>query len=243
MVQDDNINKIRSLISHKEIDAVNGTYSPFAGNKRLLSKFQNLYTHNNYVRVGGRKYQVFYKSFWASFSAIKKEVFQDVGGFDESLIGLEDIEFGVRLIQKGYRVLLDKRLQNIHNHNFTFKKFFYNYYNKTIAWVNISFSKGLLKYDGYDDSVPKLSLISANMFFLALFGSLAFINLVPILLLLPLSLLSFFCLINYNFFILAKKTYGLSFMLVSVPLLVSSYLFIACGIFGGLINYLIKTNS
>ena len=57
---------------------------------------------------------------------IRKEILDKIGGFDESLCALEDIEFGVRLANKGHRIMLDKTIQNTHDHPFGLKKFFYN---------------------------------------------------------------------------------------------------------------------
>ncbi len=228
IIQDDNLNKIKLLLKNKKIDAVNCMYTAKSKNT-FLSKFQNLSIYNKYFNMG-KKSQIYYNSFWTAFCAIKRKAFDDVNGFDESLLGLEDIDFGARLTNKGYKILLDKTVQNIHNNNLNFKKFFYNYYNKTKAWVKISLSKEKMKYEGYDNVRSKLSLILSNLFILSFFA--IFIN--KMFLILPLLALSFFCLTNFSFFILAKKTYNLSFMLVSIPILLISYLFITLGIFAGI---------
>ena len=47
--------------------------------------------------------------------AIRKDLFKEVGGFDEDFIVTgQDVEFGVRLIQKGYRNLINPRAQMFH---------------------------------------------------------------------------------------------------------------------------------
>jgi len=239
MIAEDSIKKIKSRLLSTDISAVNGIYSSTAGNNSFMSKFQNIYTYNNYMNIGGKKRQLVYNSFWASFSAVKRDAFKEVGGFNEKLSALEDIEFGVRMTNKGYKVLFDKNIQNFHDHNFTVKKFFMNYYTKTKAWVCVSMSKDALKYEGYDDIRPKLSLLLANLFMAIVI--LSFFLIKPFGLY-PLGVagvvFGFFSLNNNELLITAKKTYGFRFMLLSAPTLVLSYVFIAVGIVGGFIDYL-----
>ena len=82
--------------------------------------FQNLFTFNNHFCIGGKEEKIFYKSFWTCFCSIKKEPFNEVGGFNEDLFELEDVDIGAKFIKKGYKVLLDKSIQNFHNHKLTY---------------------------------------------------------------------------------------------------------------------------
>lgn len=60
----------------------------------------------------------------ASF-AIRREVFEDVGGFDETLETGEDAEIGQRLNQRGYRVFESRQLAVVHIDNpRTLREFF-----------------------------------------------------------------------------------------------------------------------
>lgn len=235
IVQQDSIEKMRSLMSQNNVPAANGIYTPTTPYKNSLTRFQNLYTFNNYAQIGGNKEKVTYESFWSAFGAVKKKYYSEIGGFDESFYALEDIEFGVRLANKGYKPLLDKTIQNTHDHPFGFKKFFYNDYNKTRGWVNISMKKGMLKYEGYDNIKSKALLFLANLFLLSLVAAyflMAFIS--PLFILLPLITLTIFILINFNLFRLANKYYGPAFMLISIPISIMSFFFIAVGILGGI---------
>ncbi|MFH1332780.1 MAG: glycosyltransferase [archaeon] len=240
MVQEGNFERLRSLMSNKDLCAVTGNYCAYTDAEGILSKFQNLYTHNNYAQIGGVRKKLLYNSFWTAFCTVRKNCFEDVGGFDESLYALEDIDFGVRLSKKGYRILLDKTIQNIHYSKFSLKKFFYNYYNKTRAWFDISMVKGSLKYEGYDNLRSKLLLFSANLFILFFVVSLFLLRYGWGVLVFPLGVLAFFCLVNYKFFVIARNTQGVSFTLLSIPLSVMAYFFIAVGILGGIKGWLVK---
>ena len=56
-------------------------------------------------------------TFWAGCGAIRRSVFESIGGFDAKRFlrpSIEDIELGYRLRQSGNRILLDKKLQVTH---------------------------------------------------------------------------------------------------------------------------------
>lgn len=56
-------------------------------------------------------------TFWAGCGAIRRDVFEAVGGFDQNRYAepsIEDIELGYRMRRMGHRILLDKELQVKH---------------------------------------------------------------------------------------------------------------------------------
>jgi GT2 family glycosyltransferase len=54
--------------------------------------------------------------------AIRKDVFQTLGGFDESLLAVEDIDLGMRLFLNGYHIVSDKSACVLHMYTDTLKK-------------------------------------------------------------------------------------------------------------------------
>jgi GT2 family glycosyltransferase len=95
-----------------DLAAVFGSYDacPKAGG--AISQYRNLLHH--FVHQNGNPEA---STFWAGCGAIRRSVFEEIGGFDEkrfSRPSIEDIELGYRLRQSGYRILLDKRLQGTH---------------------------------------------------------------------------------------------------------------------------------
>ncbi len=55
-------------------------------------------------------------TFWCGCGAVRRRIFEELGGFDESYRrpSIEDIEFGYRLKKAGYRIRLDKGVKVKH---------------------------------------------------------------------------------------------------------------------------------
>jgi hypothetical protein len=98
--------------AHPDLAAVFGSYDARPRAKGIISQYRNLLHH--FVHQHGRAKA---STFWAGCGAIRRSVFQEVGGFDEKRFprpSIEDIELGHRLRQAGHRILLDKTLQGTH---------------------------------------------------------------------------------------------------------------------------------
>ena len=92
--------------------AVFGSYDARPRAKGTVSQYRNLLHH--FVHQNGKMEA---STFWAGCGAIRRSVFDAVGGFDEKRYrypSIEDIELGYRLKKAGYRILLDKSLQATH---------------------------------------------------------------------------------------------------------------------------------
>lgn len=96
----------------REIAAVFGSYDARPAARGLVSQYRNLLHH--FVHQNGDAEA---STFWAGCGAIRRSVFEKIGGFDEKRFrrpSIEDIELGYRLRESGYRILLDKRIQGTH---------------------------------------------------------------------------------------------------------------------------------
>ena len=113
------INRVYPIFEERpEMAAVFGSYDAFPRAQGIVSQFRNLLHH--YVHQEGNPEA---STFWAGCGAIRRSVFECVGGFDEKRFprpSIEDIELGYRLRQAGYRILLDKALQGTHLKKWTF---------------------------------------------------------------------------------------------------------------------------
>jgi glycosyltransferase involved in cell wall biosynthesis len=91
--------------------AVFGSYDSEPSETNFLSQYKNLFHH--YVHQRAREEA---STFWAGFGAIRRDVFEREGGFDErySQPSIEDIELGYRLKRGGHPVRLRKDLQVKH---------------------------------------------------------------------------------------------------------------------------------
>jgi glycosyltransferase involved in cell wall biosynthesis len=126
-----------------QLTALFGSYDDEPGENNFLSQYKNLFHH--YVHQMSREEA---STFWSGCGAIRRKVFMELGGFDESYPKpcIEDIELGYRLKQAGYRIRLSKKLQVKH----------------LKRWGIIS----LLKSDFFDRALPWTELILRNRSFI-----------------------------------------------------------------------------
>ncbi len=96
---------------HPDVAAVFGSYDDRPPAKGVVSQYRNLLHH--YVHQNGNPEA---STFWTGCGAIRRSVFEEMGGFTEKHAGrwIDDIELGYRLRQAGHRILLDKTLQGTH---------------------------------------------------------------------------------------------------------------------------------
>lgn len=118
------------------LDALIGSYDDSPASRDFLSQYKNLM--HSFVHQRGRREAC---TFWSGCGAIRRSVFLEHAGFDESYgrPAIEDIELGYRLKSAGRKVILDKDLQVTHLKRWTF-------------W-------GLIKTDVLDRGVPWTELI------------------------------------------------------------------------------------
>ncbi len=88
-----------------------GSYDDSPGDPGFLSQYRNLMHH--YVHQTGDEEA---STFWGACGLIRREIFLQMGGFNESYRrpSIEDIELGYRLKQAGYKIRLCKTLQVKH---------------------------------------------------------------------------------------------------------------------------------
>lgn len=91
--------------------ALIGSYDDAPGANNFLSQYRNLLHHYTHQTAFAEA-----STFWGACGAIRRDVFMEVGGFNESYRrpSIEDIELGYRLKAHGYRIRLDKHIQVKH---------------------------------------------------------------------------------------------------------------------------------
>jgi GT2 family glycosyltransferase len=110
-----------------DLAAVFGSYDAQPRARGVVSQYMNLRHH--FVHQQGNSEAA---TFWAGCGAIRRRVFQEVGGFDAKRFprpSIEDIELGYRLRRAGYRLLLDKTLQGKHLKRWTLR---------SVIWTDIT---------------------------------------------------------------------------------------------------------
>jgi hypothetical protein len=107
------LRRVASLFQERtDVAAVFGSYDSRPAAAGVVSRYRNLLHH--FVHQNGNREA---STFWAGCGAIRRSVFEKMGGFDEKRFhrpSIEDIELGYRLRQFRYRILLEKKLQGTH---------------------------------------------------------------------------------------------------------------------------------
>lgn len=119
--------------------AVFGSYDDAPRDPSTVSQYRNLLHHYVHNRNAGET-----ATFWAGCGAVKKEVFDRAGGFDENRYPrpqIEDIELGYRLRAAGARILIDPRIQCSHHKSWDMASMVRTDLNdRAIPWVKLLLS-------------------------------------------------------------------------------------------------------
>ena len=92
--------------------AVFGSYDDDPAAPGIVSDFRNLLHHHIHQQGAGPA-----TTFWAGLGAIRRDTFLALGGFDEARFSepsVEDIELGMRVVERGDRILLEPAIQGKH---------------------------------------------------------------------------------------------------------------------------------
>lgn len=108
----------KAFDERSDLAAVFGSYDDQPKATGLISQYRNLLHH--FVHQNGNPDAT---TFWAGCGAIRKTVFEQMGGFDDkryAKASIEDIDLGYRLRAAGHRIWLDKGLQGKHLKRWSF---------------------------------------------------------------------------------------------------------------------------
>lgn len=91
------------------LTAVFGSYDDSPAASGVVSAFRNLLHHHVHQSAPGPA-----TTFWTGLGAVRRDAFDAIGGFDESVEFMEDIDLGMRLTAAGARIELDPLVQGTH---------------------------------------------------------------------------------------------------------------------------------
>ncbi len=104
--------KIREAFKDPDTGAVFGSYDNAPPEKNFASTYKNL-VHRYYHQ----RARLDSESFWSGCGAVRRSVYLELGGFDEKKFGrpaIEDVEFGHRIREAGWRIKLLPDLLGTH---------------------------------------------------------------------------------------------------------------------------------
>ncbi len=136
IVQPDVFVRIHEAFARDQgLAAVFGSYDDLVASDEVVAGFRNLLHHTVHQRSAGDV-----RSFWAGLGAVRRTVFDDVGGFDADRYphpSIEDIELGARLAEKG-RIILDPDLRGTHLKRWTLASMVQTDFSRRgVPWVTL----------------------------------------------------------------------------------------------------------
>lgn len=106
------VDQVKSaFLDDSGLSALIGSYDDAPGAGSFLSQYRNLLHHYTHQTAETEA-----KTFWGACGAVRRGVFEAVGGFDENyaIPAMEDMELGYRMSDAGYRIALLKHIQVKH---------------------------------------------------------------------------------------------------------------------------------
>ncbi len=136
----------KAFRNNPEIAAVFGSYDDKPQAPDFISQYRNLLHH--YVHQIAKRDA---KTFWTGCGAIRKAVFDDLGGFDEirhPIPSMEDIEIGLRMSERGHNIILDKNIQVKHlKHWGLYSLIQTDIFQRAVPWSRLILERKLLPRD------------------------------------------------------------------------------------------------
>lgn len=146
------------LTNHLELAALFGSYDAQPGNTSVVSLYKNLMHH--YVHQHSKRQAA---TFWTGCGAIRREVFEAVGGFDPVYThpSIEDIELGMRLTRAGYQIWLCPEIQVTHLKCWTLVSLLRaDILDRAIPWTRLILRSGNLPSDLNLNLASRLSALA-----------------------------------------------------------------------------------
>src|ERR1044072_1923069 len=147
LVRPDTLSQVAAAFAdHPDISAVFGSYDDAPAEQNFSSQYKNLFHHYVHQRSLSEA-----STFWSGCGAIKREVFETIGGFSErkfSEPSIEDVEMGQRLTTAGFRIRLDKSIQVKHLKRWTLTSLIHtDIFRRAVPWSRLIMETGRLEND------------------------------------------------------------------------------------------------
>lgn len=232
------LSKIFEILHDSSVnyDGVVGVLSPQAEYKNICSYYKNLYMYYTYSLLP-QDVAVFY----TSVAAICRNAFFELGGFDENYAKAsnEDMEFGERLVSKGFRLFLDKELTVIHLKEYSFFDLIRTAFNRSSTIIKIMLRKHFSRKElsTYQTSPLTFRLSILIVWILMMTLILTFLFHLPSLLYLSVFLIFLTWILNFGFLRFLKQRKGLSSSIISGMILFIDLFSHGAGVLWGILEY------
>ena len=194
-----------TLCENPHADALFGSYDDAPAEPDFASQYKNLLHH--YVHQMGRRDAT---SFWAGCGAMRRSLFEQLGGFDAAQFpqpSIEDIELGYRFKAAGASILLEPSIQVTHLKRWTLRSLLRtDIFSRALPWSRLLQRSEI---EQQDLNVSVAQRVSVAVLFCSLLFAFIWlpITVVSLLTLLPL---------NYRMYRFMYEKRGLRFMMAAV---------------------------
>ncbi|MDU8942185.1 glycosyltransferase family 2 protein [Ovoidimarina sediminis] len=167
-VHPDALKRLLKAFDDPSTTAVIGSYDHTPPPSPALSKYRNL-LHHHVHQTAPREAQ----TFWTGLGAVRRAAFDAAGGLDPDWTDIEDVEFGLRLIAEGGRIILDPKILGSHLKVWTMRSMVRtDFWGRAIPWTRL-IAKGRIAPDALNTGLRhKLSALAVLTFSGALLGAL-----------------------------------------------------------------------
>ena len=156
VIPPDTFRRLEECFRDPAISGVVGLLGPVTPHPGFCSQYKNYYMHFTYLKLPERV-----SVFYTSIAAIRRDAFFDSGQFDSRYRSatIEDMEFGLRVVSKGYRLMIDKQLQVTHLKSYSLKTMLQTGFRRAFGLIKIILRDKARKKDKTSYTTTSLSFL------------------------------------------------------------------------------------
>jgi len=225
LVKPDSLDKIVSTFATRpDVGALFGSFGTDTVPGNFVTVYKNLQHHYTHQTASENA-----ATFCGGFGAVRRQIFESIGGFHPPHRFLEDIEIGYRLHVAGVAILLCKEIQFTHCKHYTLRSLILSdLHGRAVPWTRLMLAKRLFRNDLNTRTHNVLSVpcaIAIPLAFLAALLGHAVMAVVSAML-----LVGVFVFLNRDFLSFLARTASLGFAVRAMPMLWLGYVYSGLGV-------------
>ena len=223
------------LENSRSASAVFGAYDDAPADPHIVSRYRNLLHHYTHLEGAGVAH-----TFWTGLGAVRRNAAVSIGGFDETLHAMEDVDFGMRLSRAEHEIILEPGIQGKHLKRWKF----WSMIRTDILHRALPWSRLLLRRGTVEDELNLKVRHRLGVFFACLGCALMLLGLfAPVSLFLAMGCFALSLWQNLDFYRYLARKKGIAFAVATAPFQIIYYLCAAIGLSMALVEGLFVKRS